>query len=133
MRLAERLRTSSFIRRPRLNRQGVDIGVHHRAHRRVHGAVSRQRKHSGEAIADDLDIEMTAAIAGAGVAGVALAVVDHFQAFGREGRLQGGADAFDAGDRITDFDSFPFKGKVEMGVVLAHGSTALNGRTSTRS
>ncbi len=72
--------------------------------------MARQWRLSGECRADDQHIEVTAPVARAGMAGVAVAVVLHFQPAGREGSLQGGADPLDPG----------------------HGNTLRNGRTSTR-
>lgn len=103
-----------LARRPRLDREGVDVGLHQRAECGVDLPVSGNRGLADEGGADDLDREVAATVARAGVPDVLVAVVDDTQPL----RLQGGAQRrFDALDpRLC---------------LRAHGSTGRNGRTST--
>lgn len=89
---------------------------------RIDGAMTGNRSLAGEGGADDLDMEMPAAITGADVAGVAMAVVAHFQPAGRKRLLQCIADRRDA---LFAWQRFAHRSRF-------HGNTARNGRTSTR-
>jgi len=95
-----------------LDAQGMDIGLHQLAQRGIHDPVPGQRQLAGEGLADHPHPEVTAPIARAGVARMAVAFILKFQRTGLQPRLQRGADADQA--RLT------------------HGSTFRNGRTSTR-
>ncbi|CAN5604593.1 hypothetical protein BH23PSE2_BH23PSE2_08150 [soil metagenome] len=81
-----------------------------------------QRRQTGESVADDLDVEMPAAIPGTGVAGMAVAIVAHLEPAWRERLLQGRADRIDA----------LFARQWSARRFGVHGNTGRNGRTSTR-
>src|SRR5207342_2219182 len=99
------------------NRKRVDVRRHHVAQHRVDRAVPRQRRESREAVADDVDDEMPAPVARAGVADVPMTVVDDLDRRRRECGFQQAAHAH---------DSLGIRGR------NAHGNTRRNGRTSTR-
>ena len=107
---------STLLSGPGSDRQGVDIGVHHLTKCSVYRTMPGQRRQAGESRADDVDIEMTASIARPGMAGVLVAIVDDLERLRCKRCFERGADAFDP---IT-------------ALRLDHGSTGLNGRTSTR-
>ena len=95
----------------------MDVAFHHRAQRRVHGAMPCQWHHSGKRIADDIHREMPAPIARADMADMSVAVIDYFQRRRGEGRRQ---------------QCFHARNPLRIGGGHAHGNTRLNGRTSTR-
>ena len=89
-----RPRSGCFGRRARLDGQGVDVGLHHLAEGGVDGPVPGQRRLADEGLGRDPDGEMASPVAGAFVAGVLVAVVDHLQRDRLQGGLQRGADTF---------------------------------------
>ncbi len=100
----------------------MDVRLHQCSERGMDGAVPLQCRQAGEGGADDLDMEMPAAIARAGVADVTMAVVAHFQPAGRKRLLQCIADRRDA--------LFAWQRNAHR--FRFHGNTGRNGRTSTR-
>lgn len=94
-----------------LDAQGVYVRVKHVAHGIVYHAVALQQRPVGKLRRDDEHAVMARAATGAGVADVAVAVVDEFEYQRGEGLLQPRAYALAA---------------------VAHGRTFLNGRTVTR-
>lgn len=88
----------------------MDVGLHHLAQGRVHRTVPSQRRHAREGLADDADAEMPAAVTGACMAGMLMAIVHDLQLRGLESGFQRTADALCPG----------------------HGKTLRKGRTSTR-
>jgi len=96
----------------RADGQRVDVGFHQRAQGGVDRAMTRQRGHSREALADHVHVEMAATIARSGMACMAMAVVFDLKHAGSQRLLQ----------RVTNLLD-PFR---------VHGSTLRNGRTCTR-
>ncbi len=90
----------------------MDVGFHHPAQRGVDRAVPGQRRFARKGGTDDMHIEMPAPVARTGVPGMAMAVVLDLQQWRGECFLERRTDPFHS-DRV-------------------HGSTFLNGRTSTR-
>lgn len=88
----------------------MDIGVHEPGQRRIDQPVSRQRCLPGKSPADDHHGEMAAAVTGAGVADVAVALVSDFQMLRRQRDFQRSPDRLGS---------------------AGHGRNGLNGRTST--
>src|SRR5687768_3501742 len=99
----------------------MDVGPHQLRERVVYGAVTFDRRQTGESAADDLDAEMPAAVARAGVAGMAVAVVVDFEQLGCECAFERRADRID-----------PLFARQRSRLRHVHGSTGRNGRTSTR-
>ena len=62
----------------------MDIGLHHVAKCSVHGAMSRNLPHSGKLLADHVDVEMTAPVTRAGMAGMTMTVVFNMQVHGSQ-------------------------------------------------
>lgn len=88
----------------------MDIGFHQIADGCKYQSVTCQRQLVFEGITDDTDIKMTAAIAGAGMSGMAMTLVDNFQTRRFQCRFDRQAYFFDS---------------------ITHGSTSLKGLTST--
>jgi hypothetical protein len=65
-----------FFRGQCSNAQGVDIGPHQLVQRTIHELVSLQRAQPGERAGDDPRTEMSASVPRAGMACVAVTVVD---------------------------------------------------------
>ena len=102
----------------------MDVGLQHVAERCVHQPVPGQRQLAGEGGTDDVDAEMSLPATRAGMPRMLVAVVDDLDR-GRVERLdQQGADALDP-LRVEPRD-------IGLGPAAVHGSTRLNGRTSTR-
>ncbi len=70
----------------------MDISGHQLTKRGVDGAMPGKRRHPGERVADDADVEVPAPILRPGVAYVPMAVVAHLQLRGQERSLQRIAD-----------------------------------------
>lgn len=68
-------RRGVLVRGQRADRERVDVGLHQFAERGIHLPVAGQRRTPGERRADDGHGEMAAAVARAGMAGMAVAVV----------------------------------------------------------
>lgn len=94
----------------------MDVVAHHRAQRGIHRAMPSKRRHARECGGADVQGEVSVAVAGTSVADMPMAVIADFQPLWRKRLLQQGAHALDARTVVRD----------------AHGSTGLNGRTSTR-
>ena len=77
-------------------RQRVNLGLHQCAEGGIYGAMPLERLHSGEARADDVDAEMTAAGRCAGMARVEMALILDLQLLGLERLFERGANALDA-------------------------------------
>ena len=99
-----------FTRRERLYRKGMNVCGHHVADDFVDELVALERAEPGEALRDDQDSEMPAAIGGARMPRMTVAVVDHLQVIRAEALLETTGQPFAA--------------------VVAHGSTFTNGRIS---
>ena len=109
-------------RRLRLNRQGVDIVLHHLAQGGVYRAVTRQRGHTSKRGADDAHAEVTMPFGASAVAGVFVAVIADIEFKRGEGGGEAFAHFLDA-DRVQAWD---------IGFGITHGSTLRTGRTSVR-
>lgn len=66
----------------------MDIGLHHRAERRIYHAMPLQCFLARELARRDAYVKVTAPISGAGVPGVAMAVIGDFELVWCEGRLE---------------------------------------------
>ena len=97
----------------RLDGKGMNVGLHHFADGFVHETVPPHDRQTPETLRHHQHAEVPASLAGAGVADVAVAVVDDFEL----GRLQGGAQP------LLD----------RRNARSGHGSTLTNGRTSQES
>ena len=87
----------------------MDIGLHQLAQGLVDPAMPRQWQQAGESFAGDIQRVMAAAVAGTFMAGMAMAFVEQFQLRGLKRRQR----------------------RKNPLAAIAHGSTGLNGRTST--
>lgn len=85
-----------FVRRHGMDAQGMNVGLHHVSQTAVNELMSGQRPQAGKFVGDDEYLEVSAALAGAGVAGVQMAFIDHFELRGLQRPLQDSANALDA-------------------------------------
>lgn len=89
----------------------MDIGLHEIAQSRKDQPMPRQRRQPGKGSTDHPHAEMAATITRASVTAMLLAVIDQLQLQRLQGQPGGGSDFFHP--------------------LLVHGSTRLNGSTST--
>ena len=106
----ERPRALTFARRPRFQRQRVNIGLHEVAERGVDALVAPDQGHAREVCRDDSHAKVPAAVASALVPGVAMTFIVDVELRGSQLAFKDCADALDA---------------------RTHGSVLRNGRTQT--
>lgn len=82
-----------LFRRQRFDGQRMNVGLHQITDRRVHQAVSRDRRYAAESLGDDANSKMAVSLLGAGVSGMQVAFILYDQLRGREVAFQALAQA----------------------------------------